>query len=333
MNIDFENLLDTDKSSAINSFMAQLKTFLNAYQSSLEISFASPVAGYGKWNFSGLAAACDYLFVMGYDFYGSWSTTTGPSAPLISSLQAPTVGSYLSITKSFEEDYKQVGSSKLILGVPYYGNYWKTKTQNAYSKVDSLETKNGYQRPIYYNEIISSYSSKGINWDSNSQTPWICWEDTTYKQIWFDNDSSLALKYDFAKTKNLKGIGIWALGYDNGRTELWNLICRKFTTTSSTEEYKTLPDEFVLYQNYPNPFNPTTQIEYQIYKNAFVTLKVYNILGKAVKTLVSENKNTGTYSVNFNGSNFASGVYFYELRINENEKNSFVSVKKMILIK
>ncbi len=88
------------------------------------------------------------------------------------------------------------------------------------------------------------------------------------------------------------------------------------------------PTTYALAQNYPNPFNPTTTINYQIPKDGFVTLKIYDVLGKEVATLVNENKGTGRYNVNFNASNLASGVYLYQLKVND-----FVSTKKLVLLK
>jgi tetratricopeptide (TPR) repeat protein len=89
-----------------------------------------------------------------------------------------------------------------------------------------------------------------------------------------------------------------------------------------------IPKEYGLSQNYPNPFNPSTTIRYQIPKSGIVTLKVYDILGKEVATLVNENKAEGSYDFTFNASRFASGVYIYQLRVND-----FVSSKKMIMLK
>jgi Secretion system C-terminal sorting domain len=88
------------------------------------------------------------------------------------------------------------------------------------------------------------------------------------------------------------------------------------------------PEKYSLEQNYPNPFNPSTTIKYQIPKPGIVTLKVYDILGKEVATLVSENKIEGTYDITFDASRFTSGVYIYQLRAND-----YVSSKKMILLK
>ncbi len=91
--------------------------------------------------------------------------------------------------------------------------------------------------------------------------------------------------------------------------------------------------DFAVDQNYPNPFNPTTTINYQLPNDGFVTLKVYDILGRLVKTLVDGNKSEGRYSVQFNGSNLASGVYIYQLKVNGASGRNFSSTKKLLLLK
>ncbi len=90
-----------------------------------------------------------------------------------------------------------------------------------------------------------------------------------------------------------------------------------------------MPTDFRLYQNYPNPFNPTTDIKFSLPKDEIVTIKVYNLLGEEVTTLVNNAyKTAGNYSVKFNGSNLASGVYFYTI-----EAGTYMVTKKMVLIK
>jgi len=93
-------------------------------------------------------------------------------------------------------------------------------------------------------------------------------------------------------------------------------------------EVTDIPAEFMLYQNYPNPFNPSTVISYQLPVNTFVTLKVFDIIGNEVATLVNQEKPAGSYEVTFDASNLTSGVYFYELRT-----DNFRSVRKLMLIK
>ena len=88
------------------------------------------------------------------------------------------------------------------------------------------------------------------------------------------------------------------------------------------------PITFSLNQNYPNPFNPSTKISWQSPERSWQTLKVYDILGNEVATLVNEQKEPGYYEVNFNASSIASGVYIYRLTTGR-----FISTKKMIVIK
>jgi len=110
------------------------------------------------------------------------------------------------------------------------------------------------------------------------------------------------------------------------------------------DESVTFPTEFVLNQNYPNPFNPSTTIKYTVpsviasgaKQSQFVTLKVYDILGNEIATLVNEEKSAGSYEVKFDANRLSSGVYFYQLRAGDPESRSgqgFVETKKMVLQK
>jgi len=89
-----------------------------------------------------------------------------------------------------------------------------------------------------------------------------------------------------------------------------------------------LPRELTLSQNYPNPFNPTTEIRYSIVKQAFVSLKVFDLLGKEVATLVNEVKQPGTYEVQWEAAGVASGIYFYRIITAD-----FIATKKMVVVK
>ncbi|HEY9165681.1 MAG TPA: T9SS type A sorting domain-containing protein [Candidatus Kryptonia bacterium] len=102
------------------------------------------------------------------------------------------------------------------------------------------------------------------------------------------------------------------------------------------------PQLFSLGQNYPNPFNPNTVINYQLVENSFVRLKVYDILGREVKSLVNERQTAGSHNVTFSASNLPSGVYFYRLSAGSSEgvlrdltgqAGTFTQAKKMILTK
>jgi len=87
------------------------------------------------------------------------------------------------------------------------------------------------------------------------------------------------------------------------------------------------PIEYELYQNYPNPFNPSTIIKFQVPELSFVTLRIYDVLGNEIETLVNQEKQMGSYSVEFNATSLASGVYFYQL-----QAGSYVETRKMLLL-
>jgi hypothetical protein len=89
-----------------------------------------------------------------------------------------------------------------------------------------------------------------------------------------------------------------------------------------------IPSAYALDQNYPNPFNPTTNINFSIPNEAFVTLDIYNAIGQKVASLVNEDKSAGTYTVDFNATNLTSGIYFYKITA-----DNFTDTKKMILMK
>ncbi|OGU67691.1 MAG: hypothetical protein A2X62_05675 [Stygiobacter sp. GWC2_38_9] len=120
--------------------------------------------------------------------------------------------------------------------------------------------------------------------------------------------------------------------FDN---ELWGEIIKVVDNSSSAAEQNTFPVEFKLEQNYPNPFNPETTISYTIQSDVKgetinVTLKVYDVLGREIATLVNEFKNPGSYNSQFSirNSELPSGVYFYQLRA-----GSFTETKKLVLMK
>ena len=141
-----------------------------------------------------------------------------------------------------------------------------------------------------------------------------------------------ATEYDYYSYTDSIGFNtLWATNFRNLFPELL-LGCeiddKVYGIITTIKEEKELVTEFKLYQNYPNPFNPATKIEYSIPKTSFVTLKVYDILGREVATLVNEEKSIGNYNVEFNGNGLSSGIYFYKFQAGD-----YTSVKKMNLVK
>lgn len=123
------------------------------------------------------------------------------------------------------------------------------------------------------------------------------------------------------------GIDLSARDPNDYRTKL-NALIKARNSKQNLFTSKVIPTEYSLYQNYPNPFNPLTKIQYDIPTDAKVQLKIYDILGREVKTLVNEFQNAGRYNVEFNASNFASGVYFYRI-----VTDNFSNTKKLMLLR
>ena len=111
-----------------------------------------------------------------------------------------------------------------------------------------------------------------------------------------------------------------------------------FLITANARNGKIAPDiagipfEFSLHQNFPNPFNPVTTITYDLPNSGFVTLKVYDMLGREVKTLVNEMKTAGFHKAQFTAEELASGAYFYRLSVS-GDAGEFVAVKKCVVVK
>ena len=97
---------------------------------------------------------------------------------------------------------------------------------------------------------------------------------------------------------------------------------------SNEIEVEIIPTKFAVYQNYPNPFNPTTKIRYQLPEESNVEIKIYDILGSEVMTLLNEKKEPGTYEVELNGKYLSSGTYIYRIIA-----GSYVETKKMVLLR
>jgi len=110
-------------------------------------------------------------------------------------------------------------------------------------------------------------------------------------------------------------------------------IYKKNLITDVNEILTFQPYNYILFQNYPNPFNPTTTISYQIPEKSFIIIKVYDVLGNEIRTLVAEYKQKGIYQIEFNGSELTSGVYFYVLTANSGNSKTLKQGRKMLLIK
>jgi len=190
---------------------------------------------------------------------------------------------------------------------------------------------NDPQQELVYGRGFSSNTDKILIIDGSTGN--IDWQSpTTITNIYIAGRESNNMGNSPFCDVNNDGIKEITFGGDEGgATKIY--IVGLQGTSNVIGSNNPIPNEISLMQNYPNPFNPTTTIEYQIQKDDFVTLKVFDSLGQLVKTLVNEPKQSGEYSVIFDGKNekrqtVSSGVYYYQLQVGD-----FISNKKMIQLK
>jgi len=198
------------------TFMKDLTDTIHALSPLNIVTIATPaVDWWGSFDYHRLSSVTDGLFIMAYDYYWSGSSHAGPVAPLrSSSLWGPysdswTVNDYLN---------KGADPNRLLLGVPYYGYRWPTETGGLKART----TGSGVAR--IYATLADSAEKYGKRWEDRSKTVWYRKYTNQWYQAWFDDSLSLSLKYQLVIDSLLFGAGIWALGYDRSRTELWGAI-------------------------------------------------------------------------------------------------------------
>lgn len=234
-------------------------------------------------------------------------------------------------------------SVNLIQGATYF---WKVRAHyggNDYSDFSSVETfmvnpgSNTPVQPIVGgpNNVSILTASPQISWVIPSSG-----QGLTYELEYSDNPFFAGANVINNITTNNHQIN----GLSNNKSYFWRVrsknsegnysynsgigMFKVLDVASSVKEQELLPENFGLNQNYPNPFNPSTTISYQLPVNTHVSLKVFDMLGNEIATLINEVNPAGYHSVTFNAVNFSSGVYFYQLRADD-----FVSTKKLILMK
>ena len=237
----------------------------------------------------------------------------------------------------------QGGALSRIMGIafnvlnasPQMMSGFNLKIQNT-----SLTSLTGFTSTGWVNEYSFNYTVPGTGWQYIAfQTPFI-WNGTSnllveicFNNIGFNANTNVAA----TPVSNMTWHQAQDLPSGNGCTDLnagttqVNRPDISFVLNSILaveNQGTTIPKEYKLSQNYPNPFNPKTRINYSIPAKDFVSLKIYDILGREISTLVKEIKSPGNYTVEFNADEFSSGVYFYRL-----ETTNFSDTKRMILVK
>ena len=248
VNIDFEG-------TTTNAPCANIQQAFTAWVSSLSRQIHGRIPGSqltvdaysGSASWSGgfmridtLAPHVDAFFIMAYDM-GLSNAASGQPGTLPN---APLAGPYTyTDTTSVDQFVAKSGSgNKVILGVPYYGYKFSTTGTNFNSPISATCDGSSYACADTYAGIISDFrcaQQLGISWDSPSSTPWASWYSPatgdpcggnhgTYRELYYDNVDSLGAKYDLVNNRGIRGVGMWALGYDHPYADLWQLITAKF---------------------------------------------------------------------------------------------------------
>ena len=235
VNLDFEPLA-SGYATQFTALVRTIRTELDRAAPGYQLTFDT--TGYiGNYPIEDATApgGADAIFIMGYDYRGASSSPVGSVAPLTSAGYdiRDTVAAYAA----------RVSPSKLILGVPYYGRAWSTGTDlfgasNTSGGANPASATVVYETALTYTSQYGRryHASEGVAWTAyrreNCTTTYGC--VTSWRQLYFDDAMALRAKYDLINEANLRGVGIWALGYDGARTELWQAIEDKFITVPDT---------------------------------------------------------------------------------------------------
>ncbi|KUK91642.1 MAG: glycoside hydrolase family protein [Marinimicrobia bacterium 46_43] len=269
----------------------------------LLLSIAAPSTdANNRYNWPVMNQILDWVGVMTYDYYGSWTNKAGPNAPLYGSISTTDQGWIDRSVKHYLND-KGVPPEKLCIGIPFYG--WEFQASSLFG------TSTGGTQRRYY-EIEPLLKEGWIrHWDEETKTPWLRHPNQTHI-ISFDDQESITEKCSYILNHGLAGTIIWAIGQDqiDGKTPLLTVVGTELESFIQTIQTPGIPMTTELYPNYPNPFNAETRIRFSVQKHTVVKILIYNIQGDLVKTLVDDVFSPGIYRVTFQGTGHPSGIYF-----------------------
>jgi len=309
VDIDWEYPGNADRAIFVK-MMEVLRDSLSSVSPRLSLSMTTPGYLASGYDFQTLAGLVDWVGVMTYDYYGSWTANSGFVSPLYTDPRNDQGSVNSSITQFIQSG--SIPLSKLFMGLAFYG--YNFQSGGLY------QPRRGSAPSVSYSAAVG-YENSGwtYNWDDVSKCPYLT-DLTKTHIITFDDTISIKQKCDYLLNKNLGGVIIWRLGLDNlGASQPLLETTWKCLNTSTAIVYHNSSgkqaQDFEL-QNYPNPFNPSTTIKFRVTSYGFVSLKVYDVLGREVATLVNERENAGSHAVIFDASKLASGVYFCVLYAN-----------------
>lgn len=223
-NIDFEGV-PAAQSANLTAFMIDLCNQMHTAIPNSEISIALPAVDWNAvYDVNAMKNYVDLFIIMGYDYYWGGSTTAGPTDPLYN---FDTSYNY-TLTKSITYYLKKnIPNVKLLLALPYYGREYITDTNTIPSPV--VSPPNSITR--FFNFVKNNLNGNYVTllWDSISYTPYYIFNTSNWNQCFINNGYSMGKRFDVVNQFGIGGIGIWALGYDDGYPDFWNKIRDKFS--------------------------------------------------------------------------------------------------------
>jgi len=317
---------NADKANYV-TLIQELRSAFNDDNPDLLITMAIPA---GSWSgqhyaYESMTQYLDFYTVMTYDYHGSWTPHAGPNAPLYNSPPSDPDGS-CHTSMNYILNTRDIPPEKINLGLAFYGHEFNASQYNGTSTGGSVS-------PIYSGIIQSVNDGWEYYWDDIGKVPYIQNPAHT-KVITFDDTASIRLKCEYALSRNLGGVEIWALGYDiiDDEQILLSTINTHFVAIDeSQKEY--VPASYHLMSNYPNPFNNKTRIIIKLANNSHLNLIIYSTMGQMIKKIYAGDLPMGKHTFTWDGLNdggnaVSSGVYIYQLVTLGSTINN-----KMILIK
>ncbi|MGC8864513.1 MAG: glycosyl hydrolase family 18 protein [Bacteroidales bacterium] len=224
VNIDFEAVPSSQR-NALTAFMQELKHYIDTAAPGTQLSMATPAVDWSNtFDLVSLSEVCDFFMVMTYDYYWNLSQTAGPVAPIY-----PMESGYRHGVMRTLQYYlsKGVPASKIVMGVPYYGRIWPVQSAQAPSPTRGAGSAVMY-RSVKGNSSLFNYQTR--HYEPASRATYYAYQANGWNHCFIDEVEDLRMKYDLVHAYNLKGVGIWALGYDNGYSELWELLAESFAS-------------------------------------------------------------------------------------------------------
>ncbi len=310
VDIDWEFPQTIEQKNNLTYFIEELDSVFYSFDPQLLITMAVPISNWsGQWlNMSALRPHVDFFNAMTYDIHGGWSSHAGHNSPLYQSPPGDADGSietginYLVNTRGLPEN-------KINMGIPFWGKKYNASTING--------SFTGSVIDMYYSEILPLIGNGWTyEWDNIAKCPYLVKEDQS-KIITFDDPISIQHKCEFAQSRNLGGVMVWALGYDDMNSEESLTESINSNWLNSEKNIKnTLPSGIELC-TYPNPFNPMMKINFYLPVRDNVDLKLFDMRGRLIESIVSGEYREGNHLLSWSPSstNFhlSNGIYILEL--------------------